>query len=330
MREEKLDETFIIDDPDVGRRDVSPEPSHTEASDVPDSMPYGRALGAGSPRSCEEIGFGMATEPNPTHRERQEDAVSCVAGSFVTPIHGRIDILVGAVNDGMGGERNGDEASSAASGIPAAVMAELMAAVPEQVPDILKETVWRASRAIWSQSSRSGRSGATATIVAYLSGRWIGRHVWVASVGDSRAYARLDGAVTQVTRDHSLVQELVDAGELAHVEAELHPEANVITAALGVQSVPARFDVFHLPIGSRDLALVLCTDGVWSPIQQAARSGILPGPHITDYLSAILADTTAPAAAATLVADAVRCGGTDNATALVLLLGGTEQEKTNE
>lgn len=126
----------------------------------------------------------------------------------------------------------------------------------------------------------------------------------IANVGDSRAYRFLDGELTQVSVDHSVVQELIDSGRLDPADAEHHPERNVVTRALGgmTASVPDLFQL-SLPPGGR---ILLCSDGV---------SGMLD--H--EAMAAILASTADPRDAADrLVRAAVSEGGRDNATAVVI------------
>ena len=129
--------------------------------------------------------------------------------------------------------------------------------------------------------------------------RWL-----VANVGDSRAY-RLDGGrLEQVSVDHSLVQELVEAGSISAAEAAHHPERNIVTRALGGPECPEA-DFFLLPL-TTTARLVLCSDGI---------NGMLDDPEI----ARVLAASADPAEAATaLVAAALSAGGEDNATVVVV------------
>lgn len=129
--------------------------------------------------------------------------------------------------------------------------------------------------------------------------RWL-----LANVGDSRIYRFTDGELDQVSVDHSLVQELVDAGQLTAEQAADHPERNVITRALG-GTVLAEADYFLLPLGSAE-RLLLCSDGV---------SGMIDDERI----ASVLARCEDPRDAADqLVAAALEAGGRDNATAVVV------------
>ncbi len=140
------------------------------------------------------------------------------------------------------------------------------------------------------------RVGAT-TVVALLLRNGHFAALWA---GDSRAYLLRDGRLRRLTRDHSLVQQLVDFGALGEAEAERHPQSNVITRALG-QDGEVELD----KVAERALpgdAFLLCSDGVFKEVAEAA-------------LAAMLA---AGADAAALVGAAVAAGARDNASAVVV------------
>jgi protein phosphatase/serine/threonine-protein phosphatase Stp1 len=121
-------------------------------------------------------------------------------------------------------------------------------------------------------------------------------------IGDSRVYRLRDGVLEQITRDHSLVQELVDGGVLSPAQAANHPHANIITRAIGIESwaLPDTVSGEVLP-GDRFL---ICSDGL---------SGLVQAIPITRMLGG------EPAAAVdALIAAALDAGGTDNVTAVVI------------
>ena len=119
--------------------------------------------------------------------------------------------------------------------------------------------------------------------------------------GDSRAYLLRDGTLTQLTRDHSLVQELVDAGMLASAEMERHPSANVLTRAIGAPGPAPEIDKVTGRAEPGDRFL-LCSDGLFKALDSAA---IAP-----------LVARKAPAAA--LISAALSAGARDNITAVVV------------
>ena len=124
--------------------------------------------------------------------------------------------------------------------------------------------------------------------------------------GDSRAYLLRRGVLQAVTRDHSLVQELVDAGTLTDKQAERHPQANVITRAVGAGDAVLELEKITAPLEAGDRFL-LCTDGLGKTLDAATLA------HLT-------ADPGDPAER--LVAAALGAGVRDNVTAVVIEVGG--------
>nr|WP_218844885.1 protein phosphatase 2C domain-containing protein [Microbacterium pseudoresistens] len=128
---------------------------------------------------------------------------------------------------------------------------------------------------------------------------------WVSlNIGDSRVYLQRDGALTQVTTDHSVVQELITAGRLSPEEAEGHPYSNVITRAVGVsEAAPPDYREFAVQDGDR---FVICSDGLTK--------------ELTDYgIQHFLAQNAEPSAAVeAMMAAALENGGRDNVTLVVV------------
>ena len=140
-----------------------------------------------------------------------------------------------------------------------------------------------------------------------------GNKATIANVGDSRGYHFRDGELRQVTRDHSLVAELVERGVISPEEAENHPRKNVILASLGSDSVP-RIELFELELEPGDL-LLLCSDGLNS--------------HVRDNDIREILTTYGPADAATkLVALANQRGGTDNISVILIVVDGLGEMPT--
>ena len=135
----------------------------------------------------------------------------------------------------------------------------------------------------------------------------------LANLGDSRIYRFAAGVLEQVSVDHSLVQELIDAGTITEEDAAVHPERNVITRALGnAEGVEA--DYFLLPLPSVE-RLVLCTDGVTGMIDDQTLAALL------------MANEDPRDAADELVKAALAAGGEDNATAVVVDVVGTDDRR---
>ena len=201
-----------------------------------------------------------------------------------------------AVCDGMGGHAAGEVASSLA--------VETIASTAPKTADAaqLAAAVEAANAAIiQAAASGIGRPGmgCTAT-VAYIEGNTIA----IAHVGDSRAYLVHDGVLTRITRDHSYVEELVDAGEITADEARIHPNRSVITRALG--SDPAMYaDHFQLNIDEGD-RLILCSDGL---------SSMIPDSEIENIAAK---SSTAQMCTDNLVDAALAAGGADNVSVVVV------------
>jgi serine/threonine protein phosphatase PrpC len=216
------------------------------------------------------------------------------------------------VADGMGGHEGGDVASR----IVVDVFAELVdtdhdaRSGASAIADLLVRAQDEINQYALEQRLGGAREGVlrwyagTTAVVALLVSDSDGPKWLVANLGDSRIY-RLDaGALEQVSVDHSVVQELLDAGEITADEVETHPERHVVTRALGGPD-DAEADYFLLPLASVE-RLLLCSDGITGMIDHAMIEGIL-------------AEVGDPRDAADrLVAAAVDAGGHDNATAVVV------------
>jgi PPM family protein phosphatase len=209
---------------------------------------------------------------------------------------------VAAVADGMGGHSAGEVAS--------AIAIEELDALRGRGPwenetaatDDLKQAILRANRRIREMAASDRKlNGMGTTLVALLED---GDMVHVANIGDSRGYLLRQGELSQVTVDHSLVQELVDDGRLSPEDAERHPQRSVITRALGIDR-EVEFDLFtyKLQVGDR---LLLCSDGLSDVVEPAQIRKVL------------LRVRNAQRAARELVGVANEQGGPDNITVIVV------------
>jgi protein phosphatase len=205
-----------------------------------------------------------------------------------------------AVADGMGGHAGGDVAS--------AIVVEELARLADRTFDraaaeqAVVEALLRSQTRISDYAGgRVGRAAPGTTVVAAV---LVGTSWLVVNLGDSRAYRLSGDDLVRVSRDHSLVQELLDAGDIGEDEVADHPERHVITRALGGPGL-AQPDLFWVDVTDAD-RLLLCTDGI---------TGLVDDAHVRRLL---LAETDPEAASAALVATALDAGGEDNATALVV------------
>jgi PPM family protein phosphatase len=203
-----------------------------------------------------------------------------------------------AVADGMGGAKAGEVAAQVAVD----AVGRLGPAVTAQ--DV-RGAVARANRAIRRMASEDpDKSGMGTTLTAALLGDGT---LEVVHVGDSRAYLWREGALSQVTEDHSVVAELVRRGSITEEEAETHPHRNVITRALGAE---AEVDADAVSAELRDGdVILLCSDGLSSYVPAGDIAGVLE--DATDLA----------AAARELVARANAAGGTDNVTVVLARVG---------
>ena len=201
--------------------------------------------------------------------------------------------------DGMGGHRGGEVASAEA-------VAGVLGSFDDRTRAGLARAVDRANQAVFGRAAGDvDLFGMGTTLCALALARSEGGDVLaVVNVGDSRVYRYGDGRLTQVSDDHSLVADLVRAGDLTEEEAARHPQRNILTRALGIESALS-VDTWELPIQADDRYL-LCSDGLFNEIDDDRIAALLAG-HDNPELTA-----------ATLVRAAVDAGGHDNVTALVV------------
>lgn len=172
---------------------------------------------------------------------------------------GREQLLV-VVCDGMGGARSGNIASKMAVDV---FTGEVQRSVrsnmkPETIDDMLVTSLSLANKAVFEQSQLSEEyQGMGTTLVAAFFQK---DTVTVVNVGDSRAYLFNDEGVTGITTDHSLVELMVQRGELTREAAKYHPGKNLITRAVGTES-QVDCDLFHCELYKGDCVL-LCSDGL--------------------------------------------------------------------
>jgi serine/threonine protein phosphatase PrpC len=198
------------------------------------------------------------------------------------------------VADGMGGAQAGEVASKAAA---ESFAHELPAAPPERV---LEQTIEGANRTIHELARKDpGLAGMGTTITAAIVDLEA-EEVAIGHVGDSRAYRLRGGHFEQLTRDHSLVEEMRRKGQLTDAQAEDHPQRSIITRALGPEP-EVQVDLQTVPAQAGDVFL-LCSDGLTT---------MLGDEQIAHVLSRA---TSLQAAVKALIDEANRAGGRDNIT----------------
>jgi len=213
--------------------------------------------------------------------------------------------LLAVVCDGMGGHAGGKEASELA----VKTIVEIVTAAPEKTAprDALRVAIEEANRRVWAMPTNEGGYRPGSTVVAILAHA---NGAEVAHVGDSRIYLVHSGAITQVTKDHSMVQEMVDRNIIKAEDAPKHPDANKIMRALGIaKDVEVELRPEPIAYVAGDV-FILCSDGL---------SDLVSAAEILD----IAGSRPAAQAAGQLVDLANARGGHDNITAMVVRMKGS-------
>ena len=200
-----------------------------------------------------------------------------------------------AVADGMGGHAAGEVASE----IAVRVLSELAPEHPDG--EALGRAIEEANRAV-IQAAREGRGrqGMGTTMTAAM---LEGERLVIAQVGDSRAYLLHQGKLQQLTRDHSLMADMIEAGQLTPEEARTHPQRSVITRALG-SDAHLHPDIYEINVETGD-RLLICSDGL---------SGMIFDDQIENTLRRV---QDPQRCASQLVNEAIANGGHDNVTVIV-------------
>lgn len=217
--------------------------------------------------------------------------------------------VIMAVCDGMGGAAAGEVASRMAADRLADVLgkADLATALPDQIVSLLDQAVQQANAEILALSKSDAEKkgmGTTLTAAVALRGR-----LYVSQVGDSRAYLLRNGLLNQITKDQSLIGQLIEEGTLTEEEAEKYGARNIVLQAVGVEE-NLRVDTKHWPLLRGDVIL-LCSDGLSGMVKDAKMKAILTecGEDVRK-------------AAERLIVEANDNGGKDNVTVIVARFDG--------
>lgn len=212
------------------------------------------------------------------------------------------DYSIYVVADGMGGHNAGEVASKMASvGIVEYIYNHINC---EEKDQILKKAVKEVNINIFNHSRENDKlNGMGTTITACMT---FDDKIQIANVGDSSCFGIKENCIIKITKDHSLVQELVDSGSISETQARKHPKKNIITRAVGT-SADVKVDIFEM--NKRDFDYyMLCTDGLTNEVNEDEILNII---HNTNNLEDSCNE---------LVKLAKKRGGKDNIT--VLLFGG--------
>lgn len=190
-------------------------------------------------------------------RSRNED-------SYLVKMGDNFSIL--AVADGMGGHVAGDVASAMAIGVFERYWEEVY---PEKVPspdsfaEVTENLFIKANNMIFEEAARdAGKLGMGTTLTV---GLLCGRNLVIGHIGDSRAYLVSENALTPMTEDHSLVEQLIQTGRMSPEEAEGHPNRHILIRALGT-SAGTKVDLIDAVL-DEGAALLFCSDGLTSMLR---------------------------------------------------------------
>ena len=229
-----------------------------------------------------------------------------------------VDNGVFVVADGVGGRAAGEVASALTIQVFSGAATDLKHAVSHyasnpdwhtrnSVLELLNDTCQRATRMVFDESERRNKRGMTTTLVVAVVG---GGSVFLAHVGDSRAYLLRDGLIRQLTEDHSMINELVRSGQMSYEEAATSRYRSVITRAIGLQPT-VKADVMCIDILPGD-RILLCTDGLSDPVNE-------------ERIEKIASQDDVDTATDHLILAALERGGPDNVTVVMI-----EPEATQE
>ena len=239
-------------------------------------------------------------------RSLNEDSLF-VPTKYTQPCHA----FLMAVADGMGGHSAGEVASKLAIKSLLSYLEKpgMLEHAQEYPAKVLSEAIFAANEKIWMLSTGSASfSGMGSTITAAMCFQ---NKLVVANVGDSRAYIVTKSGIQQLTRDHTMVQEMVDKGEITKEEAAHHAQRHILMRALGVR-LRERPEIFDYEWKKGDL-LLLCSDGLTGAVQDQ---------EIHDILKKY--SRNIEKACQTLLALSLERGGIDNIT--ICIAKNTDQE----
>ncbi len=207
--------------------------------------------------------------------------------------------------DGMGGHNAGEVASQTAVDVISEALSDFLKNSQKEVPMLLDGVIKSANdkifKAACEDEAKSGM-GTTAVIACVFE-----NEMYIANIGDSRAYALRGDEFYQITKDHSMVAEMVTNGTITSEEARVHPQKNVITRALGTDE-KAKADIFEYEYQKGDI-LLMCSDGL---------SGMVTD---DDIKSVLKSGDSAKECTEKLISLAKENGGKDNITVICLKIG---------
>jgi serine/threonine protein phosphatase PrpC len=227
------------------------------------------------------------------------------------------EALLLVLADGMGGHLHGEVAAQIAVHTFMRAFGRLEQTRVKEPEVFLRATMRAGHDAIFAyarEQNLGGSPGTTCVAVLVQDGQ-----IWWAHAGDSRFYLLRGKAVADVTHDHSVVQQWADWGIISPEEMKTHPDRNKITNCLGGVEDMFYVDVSQPTAVQSGDTLLLCSDGFWSPLDDAELAKLTSAPVLPDMLDEL--------ASLAISREAIRA---DNTTAVVARLGEKEEEHTTE
>lgn len=297
---QSLDDSLLAHYRTAAPRPEPPRPRETAPLEDTDRLP---PLDH-TPQSQQGLAVAVLRDIGRQRRENQDNAFGMLAS---LPREGA-DLPFGlfVVADGMGGHEAGGLASRmAVHAVVESVLTQFMLPVIEDntstvLQTLMIDAVQNANTAIWDYSQKHGTDMGTTCTAALL----VGRALYIAHVGDSRAYALEQGQLQQLTTDHSMVARLIQLGQLQPEQAHTHPQRNQLYRAIG-QQPDVVVDFIYQPLGTAS-HLLLCSDGLWGMLAD-------------EQIATIVAQARWPQDSCNeLIAQANLAGGEDNISAVVV------------
>lgn len=226
-------------------------------------------------------------------RSQNQDAVFACEKPF-----GALDNIF-VVADGMGGHNAGDYASKEAI---KRIKESILHSGETSTVALLRQGITTANQKIYQEASEDETKLGMGTTIVVATMNKKEEMLHVANVGDSRLYVLTNGKLEQITKDHSVIGEMVRKGEVTKEQARIHPKRNMITRAVGAEPTVC-VDMFDVKLREID-AILMCTDGLTSMVDDERIQSVLAS------------DMTPEQKVDLLITEAKQQGGLDNITVL--------------
>jgi PPM family protein phosphatase len=268
-------------------------------------LPEYDTVADGGPRIGRRMSYGLVSDVGQVRVNNQDAVMTFVSSSVSSLQHPEFGVFI--VADGMGGHEEGEVASATAARtvanqtynnifIPLLMNSSENDADRPTITEIMRDAIQEANNDVSHAVPDGGTTFTGATIIGDLA--------YIGHVGDSRAYMITQDGIEQLTRDHSLVQRLIELDQLTPEEAAEHPQRNVLYRAIGQnESIDVDAITRRLTPGSR---LLICSDGLWNMIPEE------------EIKNTVYSSPSPQAACEALVKLANSRGGPDNISVIIV------------